>query len=375
MTPKDYESWDFLIEEILTIKGLTSLQRKRARKAFQFLSGELGKGFPKRIMGERHPFAYQFVNRAPWTRIWLTWLASALRELKKQDEYGRLLKRIKNTEKLFEALTVLKVAYKFSKTGFSILFDPEVTVNGRSKIPDMVLNGIQNSKIYVEVSEMQTSEKKQEAFITGFRISEHITRAHPRVLYSGKIYKIMEDPDISRISEMAEELGNKANTENEMKLLCLEGVEIAAAPQGKDAVIEKWAKERGFEVNNLLWPAVFSNEIRRTKRKIRTEHKQLPKEYLNVIVIIKNDWFWENLLAVIGELEKEFSKHQNLLAVIILCEYLDQIETKVGVINGSVIYQKQLFDVVAEKGIVMFTDKYGVNLSDPVVARILQAFV
>ncbi len=38
-------------------------------------------------------------------------------------------------------------------------------------------------------------------------------------------------------------------------------------------------------------------------------------------------------------------------------------------------YQKQLFNVVAEKGIVMFTDKCGIDVSDPVASRILEAFV
>ena len=93
-----------------------------------------------------------------------------------------------------------------------------------------------------------------------------------------------------------------------------------------------------------------------------------------MIVIIKNDWYWENLLVVIGELKREFSKHRNLFAIVILSEYLDQIENKVWVVDNSAIYQKQFSDMIAERGIVMFSADYGIDDTDSVTTRILSAF-
>ena len=131
--PEDYKNWDKLIQHCEVIEGLTDFERERAKRAFQILRKELGENFLDYAFDKRHPIRQYLVNLAPWTRKWITWLAEALKELREQENYSSLLNRIKDENKFDEGLSVLKIAYKFSKAGFKIVVDSQVKISDEEK--------------------------------------------------------------------------------------------------------------------------------------------------------------------------------------------------------------------------------------------------
>jgi hypothetical protein len=91
----------------------------------------------KVAFSEGHPICYYITNLAPWTRKWIIWFAEALEELKNQENYSSLLKRIKDKTKFEEGVSILEIGFKFSKAGFKITIDPITEVSERKKIPDL----------------------------------------------------------------------------------------------------------------------------------------------------------------------------------------------------------------------------------------------
>ncbi len=129
--PEDYKNWNKLIEHCEVLEELTDFEKENAKRAFQILREELGEDFLDYAFNKRHPICQYIMNLAPWTRKWITWFAEALRELKEQENYYSLLNRIKDENKFSEGLSVLEIAYKFSKAGFKITVDPQVKISER----------------------------------------------------------------------------------------------------------------------------------------------------------------------------------------------------------------------------------------------------
>jgi hypothetical protein len=86
----------------------------------------------------RHPiFHWFFLNATPDARLSLIRLAEELRLFESAPKFKGLVDRLKDSEQAPEALTVLDEAYKFSRVGFEVSFDPEVKSIGT--FPDLLL--------------------------------------------------------------------------------------------------------------------------------------------------------------------------------------------------------------------------------------------
>src|SRR5258708_25931985 len=200
--PEDYLDWTKLIQHCDEFEELTAIEKEQAKRAFQFLRQEFGEDF---LSSEpSHPFVSNVINLAPWTRKWIVWFAEALRELKDQENYARLLARLKDKGKFTEANSVLEIGYKCSKAGFSVTIDPVVVVSGKSKVPDLkLLNQATNEELFVEISILGESMKAKDASQTSNGIFESLWRRVPFVEYSARISKTLAETHLTEIDGRA----------------------------------------------------------------------------------------------------------------------------------------------------------------------------
>ncbi len=83
-------SWENVITEINDMEELGSYEKEKTRRAFSWLRQEFGEdffftafvGYPSK---NYHPLCTYFMNRAPWTRKWLTNFADSLIDIKNES--------------------------------------------------------------------------------------------------------------------------------------------------------------------------------------------------------------------------------------------------------------------------------------------------
>jgi hypothetical protein len=134
---EDCYDWDKLIQHSQTLEGFTPFEKEKCKRAFRFLREELGEEFLKVAFTEGHSICNYITNLAPWTRRWIIWFAEALKELKGQENYSSLLKRIKDRSKFEEGILILGLSFRFLKADFKITIDPIAEVSEGRKTPDL----------------------------------------------------------------------------------------------------------------------------------------------------------------------------------------------------------------------------------------------
>ncbi|KPK99609.1 MAG: hypothetical protein AMJ91_07225, partial [candidate division Zixibacteria bacterium SM23_73_3] len=214
----DYWNWERLIKHCDTLEELTAFEKERAKRAFRRLRQELGKDFFENAFEGRNPICQYILNRAPWTRKWITWFADAIVELKDHENYSSLLARLKKPIKFYEGLSVLEIAFKFSRAGFRICIDPSVEVAGRPKQPDLKLCDKETQEqLFSEVSVLDQSKADREALRTLQTIAEPTWRSRPSLCYCGRIHKILSTSHLNwltaRIQESVEKLEERGGFE------------------------------------------------------------------------------------------------------------------------------------------------------------------
>lgn len=315
--PEDWTDWDKLIVQCNDYTELTAFEIEKTKRGLLFLKQEFGDGFLKQSLeglhpdslkpDKVHPLISYFMNSAPWTRIWITRFSEKLQAVKYAEGYSDLLKRLCDNEKFFEALSVLEVGYKFSETGFNIVFDP--IDKSFKKIPDLKLtNNETKEELFVEVSIQYLSANRTKAIRNFFEIHELLS-PFEGLTYSGRILKILSDRHLNEVSAIVKNKIEFAKKYNSFQELVIDGViELAIAPQKDKELLEKWCKSRALEYGTFSGPPVNIDDIPRTKQKIEREQHQLPKNFPNIIVVENNDLF-----RGIPEIKKEMSELEECL--------------------------------------------------------------
>lgn len=334
----DYWNWERLIEHCDTLEELTAFEKEMAKRAFRRLRQELGEDFFKDAFKDRNPVCQYISNRAPWTRKWITWFADALMELKDHENYSSLLERLKNPSKFYEGLSVLEVAFKFSKAGFRIHVDPSVEVEGRLKQPDVKLADKETKEqLFVEVSALQQSKGDRDALRTLQGIAESTWRSGSSLWHCGRIHKALSTAHLNSLITKIREAVKKLEEKGGFDQIVVEKViELGLATRDSREVLDKWAAERGFEVNTISGPPPEVNQLARTRGKIRKEQQQLPRDFPALLVIRNEGLFLHsgNLKRAISGLEEEVYEYPHLLAVVVTGGYGGTAE-KATTTNGQ----------------------------------------
>jgi hypothetical protein len=376
--PEDIVEWDKHIEHCGVLQGVNDYEKERARRAIRFLREELGEGFLKKAFSTRHPIFEYFANLAPWTREWVVWFADSLKAVRKAENYDQLRERLLDKDRFPEALTVLDVSQRFSQVGFSVGFDPKVTVGDRQKVPDIrVTDTGAGETFYVEVSAVTPSVSETRALETMHRVTEPVLRSIPFINYCGRIQKSLAEPHLVEIVEKIKKIVSEVKVDGAFRELVVEKtLELGMAGEADKDLLQKWASQRGLEVGTFRGPSYDPNEVGRTKRKIGDEQRQLPDAVPNLVVIQNERLFThkQDMRAVIGELEEEVYAHPNLLGAVVFGRHLGLGDTET-VMEGQHVYTKKGKSAsLQEENIVLFNRFCGTKVSPGLITKMYEAF-
>jgi len=377
--PQDYRNWDKLIQHCDALDGLTDFEKEKAKRAFQFLRQELGENFLEDAFSSQHPICQYVINLAPWTRKWIIWLGEALRELRKHQNYSKLLSRIKDRNKFGEALSILEVAYKFSRIGFEIIIDPKLKYPDGERVPDLKLTDADTQEeLFVEVSALHESRIARDASQTMQKITEPLWRCIPFLHFCGRIYKILSQRHLDYIVKKVEETVEKAKRENSFQELVIEDViEMGIAPETDKQLLEKWATERGLKIGEFSGPPFNVNEILRTKRAIEKEQKQLPRDYPNILIIWNSNLFFttRDIRRTISEIEEEIYEYAHLLVGVIARGHMGLTEKATIMKNQHIFVKKARSDLLVEEYIILLNRFCEHKISASTITKIYNAFI
>ncbi len=137
----DYFNWESQLSKAKSDE-LSAFEIARVIKSFEFLRMELGENFPQECLKNDNAINDYFLNRAPWTRMWFTWLADAILGLRSAVNIENLMKKLRshNQADFFEVRSIFEVGLKLVKAGFNIEIENEVINDkGLRKKPDLTI--------------------------------------------------------------------------------------------------------------------------------------------------------------------------------------------------------------------------------------------
>jgi hypothetical protein len=366
-TVEDHWNWDLYVQQSDRIQ-LTDDQKRRSKDSFRYLQEKLGTGFLRRAFNQRHPiYTWYFCNSAPPARLGLIRFVESLRAFESAPNFNSIIKRLKRPLKRFEdfqditeTMAVVEVANRFVLAGFDVELEPGIQVNARRtggsiKKPDFkIVDGENGQSIVVEVSRMMASDNQRLTSVTYQRIFDLLVHwgmhsdpeslkdiLNPRhILPFAVIHRGIEQQELDGIVNILRALIEKVRATGEFGELIVPGViEVGIASYDNHDVAKKWARDRGMREGDMVQGAnISSDEIARTKVKIRKKLKQLPTNMPGMIVIEAK----ENLLLFVYDVrwlaltfEEEIANHSDLLRTIIFHSFVDGSTESVSANIGS----------------------------------------
>lgn len=329
-----YFDWDYQIASCENIAELNNFEVHRAIQGFNFLKKILGIAFPKEALEFKHPICKYFLNKAPWTRVWFTWVADCIKDLSEAANFANVMTKFRsaNEDDFAEALSLLEYGFKLHNAGFIIDFEQSILNNkGANKNPDIKLtNPITKEIIYCEISRLTNhkeiekySEITQNLHLYGLQRGKLLS-------YSGRLYKKISDEHLSDIYRKIKQEVDKVINNEGFKVIIEEGtLELAIATDECIHFLDQWSKEKNYNIGSFQLPTM--DFFGRMVNKIIHKSKQASSNHCNIVIIKNEDLFtlFSPPEQFIAEVEETVYKCPDILAVIIIDYEGGDKETKV----------------------------------------------
>lgn len=350
---EDRWNWDKYIQR-WNQSELGDADQRRTNDALRYLRSTLGDGYLRRADRERNPMLFwYFTNWSDGARLSMIRFAEALRALKGSIGYKAILKRVrrpKNLEELLEGRSVVEVAYRFFRAGFSIEeFEPRVSVPDHHgvdgpKKPDMkVVDRETGEEIIVEVSRMNSSDH-QNLISRTYEVIWYVLvhegmHSDPEALKNilspryilpyARIHRGIEEDELKGIVGQLRALVAQVRSSGKFgELIIPETIEVGIASYDDHDRAVGWATSREIREHDLVeGPNLLTDEIGRAKGKLRDKLKQLPDDMPGIVVLtpsIENViLFVSDIVQLAAALEEVAGEHPKLDRVIMFHTFDD----------------------------------------------------
>ncbi len=342
VTEEDHWDLDKYIQQCDLIE-LSDAERMRVQDAYRYLRHKLGVGFIKRAFRERSPILWLFLNAAPCAKLSVARFAESLQCLESAPNFSRILRRVKrprDENDLAEGRSLVEVASKFSKAGFSIEFEPALSVTDHRGItgpryPDLkITNSTTGEEIIVEVSRLRASNKQNLCERTYHVICEVLVHqammldpenmkdiSKPRhILPYALIHRGIEDEELKVIVDQLKELIDQVRSSGTFaRMIIPDTIEVGIGPYDDHESAKKWAAERGID-DLVIGPDILADEITRARIKLHQKHwRQLGVDMPGIIVIPATEnliFFVYDVRGMIAALAEEVERLPKTLCAI-----------------------------------------------------------
>ncbi len=289
-----------------------------------------------------------------------------------------LLRRLKKPHLYFEALSVLQVANRLTRTGFQCVVEPTVVVDGRRRKPDLLLRDTAaGDQIYVEVTRLMSSDEAREADAC-LRAIDHVLRWDAGgVVHCGRIRKILVGEDLNRVVKTV-----KATVRNVRRLGGLQEVshpdlELAICRSEDENLLASWTKKHGLQWHSLVGPRYEFSDLGRILPKAGGKQRQLPSEHPSLIAIWATSVFLSTsqIESVLGYLDRHQALLGHVYGVVILGEWLGVGDDEVRALGDHVYVAESRHDILQERIMLVANRHWRLPMSSEAEKRLRGAII
>jgi hypothetical protein len=310
-------SWDYVLA--YRQNGAVELNDK---DGVERTLSDLRETFGDDFMALPAPLAERLLNAAPWTYAWLHWLSNSLRGLEPVDGFAGLRDRLRQHERYDEALSVLQVADRLSEAGLMVGFDVPVAVDGRRKVPDIVVRDCEtNVAFHCEVSVLYSAQGQvDQSRAVECLVAPLLFKRGERVAYAGRLLRPIAEDEIEGLYGRIQWEILEVGKEQSFREVNLENTLLLALAPARDADrIAQWARERGFAPDSFGGVSPAAADYGRLRLKVEEEAKQLPAGQANLLVILAQDLFLHAASPLdLLQAASDIIAHYDKIAVLVL---------------------------------------------------------
>ena len=393
-TREDHMNWDKYEEQSDLIEQLSPVDRKRTKAGIRYLRALLGEDFLRRAGKDGNSILpWFFLNAAPCARLSLIQLVYELKAVEGFPNFNGLVARLKDGRKAEEALTVLDAAYKFSRVGFQVSFDPKNTNTGDRHVPDLKLFDCDSAEeVFVEVSRLRKGGHRELDSRTYHIVFQAVHDAiwacpaawdfsKPRVLpcVRVRVLKGLGDKDlIEVIAELRGLILEVATINKYQEFTFKDAIEAAISPADDHSKAKAWAAARKMR-DIVEGPPIILNEIAKVRGKIVAEMEQLPPGKPGVIVIPADEsllpWVYDPR-KIILEIADELTHHPTLLCAVISHSFsAGDLEPFVAALGQHALVRTEKPGFATEDSVIVMNEAFALPIAVSTREKVRQAFL
>jgi len=373
-------TWSSFIDEINVNEAYIGLERQKIRKAFEILQKYLGDDFLTEKYMKGHCLSLKLVNFAPWTRQWLIWFSDCLEAVSRFGNFDAIINDFKKPELSRERFLIMRNAYRFEMSGFNVIFEPIIDVNGSRKKPDLLIeNSKTQEQIFVEISELNDSDQTREINAMMMNVFMRLIQIRD-IVFAGTVHVLLSEESIDELFIRLNVLAEKAKANKIMQELCNDKIHVVLADKD-NYDFKEWCGRNGFasdgKSGGLNGPSFNVDEVQRTKHKITQKMKQLSSNNLNMIIVYNNNLFNRGICnqVELNNIEECVYKHDSLLfcSVLSQCIKFGSTTKEINPFKGNRFVSK-IADYDFEEGFLAFNRYNNNKVSPNTIARVMDCF-
>ena len=393
-TREDHLDWDKYEQQSDLIEQLSQVDRERAKAGIRYLRSLFGEHFLRRAAADGNSILpWFFLNAAPCARLSLIQLVDELKALEGAPNFSGLVARLQDGRKAEEALTVLDAAYKFSRVGFQVSFDPKNTNTGDKHVPDLKLFDCDSAEeVFVEVSRLRKGGHRELDSRTYHIVSQAVDEAirlcpgywdfsKPRVLpcVRVRVLKGLGDKDLIEVLAKLKGLILEVSTSNKYQEFTFkDSIEAAISPADDHSKAKAWAAARKMR-DIVEGPSIALNEIEKARGKIIAELEQLPSDKPGVIVMPADEsllpWTCDPREIVLG-IAEELAFHPTLLCAVISHSFsAGKLDPFVATLGPHTFVRTEKPGLATEDSVIVMNEAFALPIGAGTLAKVRDAFL
>ncbi len=329
--------------------------RSQVLAAISYLRVELGEEFlgnavvpnpTLTLPWPTHPICNMLAYISDWNIDSLITLTEQLKEVKAHSiNYEKVIGKLKDREQCLEGFSILKSAYRLSKSGFDIKIEP--TIN--NKTPDLVITDRENgTELLVEVTIVGQPAVFEASVANSVVLSHYFQESGRGLVADINFYKLYSKAHLNEIlNDNIISMVNEVRENNTPKTLTIKG--------GMDIKMTPSTNSNAGGLLSSSGPSYEINYITRLMQRIedkRERYKQL-EDYPKIIIVQSNFMEIKDPESFINILEEDIYDFADLAYVIVANEYLADERTEARETYGEHKYIKRFKGSQNEKDIIL----------------------
>ena len=239
-------------------------------------------------------------------------------------------------------MTVLQIADRMHAVGMEVAFDPSITIEGGTKVPDLLLQDrAAGTSFYAEASIMFSADRLIKALDVSNRLTELFHSFHDDpVAYSGLILRPITPNEVEGlIGRVHWEILEVRRDRSLREVRLDDTLLLALAPEAHKSRVDQWSRDHDLEPGSFGAMLPAADDFQRLRSKIAEEAQQVPAGQPNVIVIWAQSLLYisRDARVLLPHIRDIARKHPKVALLVIVFEGYTSAQVEHAVVGDCLI--------------------------------------